>query len=444
MNYWIVVVDDDALSLKNAKSILGAQGMRVSCLRSGRELLVFMEKNIPDLILLDIMMPEMDGFETFHALRELEEHNDRMETPVIFLTGDTDSETERRGLRDGASDFIHKPFTQEVLVKRIFNTITNSRTIKTLTEEATTDKLTGLLNKASGTKSVAQLCLKKSGALVVLDLDNFKLVNDLYGHDMGDKVLATFAELIKHNTRTGDVAARIGGDEFLAFLCNMQDKESVDSLTVRLNNQLLIEARKLMGDDFDIPLGISVGAAFIPEHSRDYDTLFQYADSALVKVKQNGKHGFEIYHTETEEDIDDPRREIARLSKILGERGPEEGALLIGQEAFSILYKYIIRMVMRDRGEAAKILFSLKTKEEQDSTVFHSKAEIFGQVLQKGLRKSDIIMQSRPHQYFVLLPNISEENIDSVTDRILRVWNTLEGPDDVTVEITVEAMSFKT
>ena len=109
MGYWIVVVDDDAIELKNAKNLLTREDLRVSCLRSGRELLKFMDTNTPDLVLMDILMPEMDGFETFHALRELEESKNRSATPVIFLSGDRDRATERRGLQDGASDFIRKP-----------------------------------------------------------------------------------------------------------------------------------------------------------------------------------------------------------------------------------------------------------------------------------------------------------------------------------------------
>ena len=126
MDYWIVVVDDEPLSLTNAKNLLRANNMRTSCLRSGRELLDFVEKHTPDLILLDVLMPEMDGFETYRALRQFEADEGRPEIPVIFLTGEDNSEAERRGLKAGASDFIHKPFDEDILIKRINNTIFNS------------------------------------------------------------------------------------------------------------------------------------------------------------------------------------------------------------------------------------------------------------------------------------------------------------------------------
>ena len=184
MDYWIVVVDDEAVSLIEAKCLLDEENMRVSCLRSGRNLLKFIERHTPDLILLDILMPEMDGFETYHALRRYEEQTGRSNIPVIFLTGEEDRETERRGLKAGASDFIHKPFDRDILLSRIKNTIMNHKTIESLEEEVTVDKLTGFLNKASGSEKIEKLCRETRGALLVMDLDNFKLVNDLFGHDM--------------------------------------------------------------------------------------------------------------------------------------------------------------------------------------------------------------------------------------------------------------------
>ena len=107
MNDWILVVDDDAANLRMASHILTAEGMRVSCLKSGEDALRFLQENRPDLILLDIHMPEMDGFETIAAVRSNEKTAD---IPVIFLTADDDSETETQGLKAGAMDFIKKPF----------------------------------------------------------------------------------------------------------------------------------------------------------------------------------------------------------------------------------------------------------------------------------------------------------------------------------------------
>ncbi len=441
MEYWIVAVDDEPLSLKNAREQLNKKGMRVSCLRSGKDLLTFMEKNEPDLILLDILMPEMDGFETYRELRKFEEQNKRTKTPVIFLTGESNSEIERRGLKEGASDFIHKPFDRDVLVNRIINTITNSKTIETLTEEATLDKLTGFLNKVSGTDMVASLCSDNSGALMILDLDNFKLVNDIFGHDMGDRVLVAFSEVLRHNIRASDVICRIGGDEFMAFFADITEDEAVASLVVRLNDQLEEEAEALMGADHGIPLGISAGCAFAPDQSSDYQTLFQYADSALYKVKQNDKHGYAVYDPGDDTGNDDDfENDLARVIRIVSERGEGKGAMLLGQEAFSWNYRFIIRFLKRYKGVVNRMLFRITTDEKKP--VLREAAAEFGSVLRNALRKSDIIFQYRPNQFFVVLPNLSENDTPGVVKRIMDAWETSKFHDRVKIEYINSLQSF--
>ena len=132
MNDWILVVDDDAANLRMASYILTAEGMRVSCLKSGEDALRFLQENRPDLILLDIHMPGMDGFETIAAVRSNEKTAD---ISVIFLTADDDSETETQGLKAGAMDFIKKPFVPQVLLLRVRHTIELIRLQENLAQE---------------------------------------------------------------------------------------------------------------------------------------------------------------------------------------------------------------------------------------------------------------------------------------------------------------------
>ena len=120
MSDWILVVDDDTADLRMASQILSAEQIRVSCLKSGEDALTFLQDNRPDLILLDVHMPGMDGFDALAAIRSGRETAD---IPVIFLTADDDSSTETRGLEAGAMDFIKKPFVPEVLLLRVRHTI---------------------------------------------------------------------------------------------------------------------------------------------------------------------------------------------------------------------------------------------------------------------------------------------------------------------------------
>lgn len=123
MNERVVVVDDDAIILKQANSILTEAGFKVTCLKSGKLLLDYISVNPADILLLDIRMPEMDGFETIRALREWESNNSKESVPVIFLTANEDSDSEANALSLGAVDFIRKPFSAEALRIRVRNII---------------------------------------------------------------------------------------------------------------------------------------------------------------------------------------------------------------------------------------------------------------------------------------------------------------------------------
>ena len=215
MAKWIIVVDDDTANLKMAGHILSKNNMRVTAFKSGRSFLDYVDDNgMPDLVLLDIKMPVMDGFETLGELRKLEEQKGLMKTPVVFLTADEDVDTETRGFEVGVSDFIRKPFNPDVLLRRIDNIMSNSQEMHDLKSEATIDKLTGFLNKGATGVELSKMCSEKSGCLMMIDLDSFKLVNDIYGHEMGDRVLIACAETIRNAVPAGSKCGRIGGDEF--------------------------------------------------------------------------------------------------------------------------------------------------------------------------------------------------------------------------------------
>ena len=138
MASWIIIVDDDVTNLKAAGQILSRNNMRVTALKSGKSLLEYVrEKGAPDLILLDINMPGMDGFETLSAYRALEEELSISATTVVFLTADEDGANESRGFEMGVSDYIRKPFDPDVLVRRVSNIVNTRGQMLRFEEEAT-------------------------------------------------------------------------------------------------------------------------------------------------------------------------------------------------------------------------------------------------------------------------------------------------------------------
>ncbi len=439
MKYWITVVDDDELYLTNARTILSAENMRVSCLRSGNDLLKFIEKNTPDLVLLDVMMPEMDGFTTYNELRKIEAKMGRSNIPVIFLTGENDSEIEQQGLRLGASDFIRKPFFKDILVKRIENTINGRKVIEVLTEEAMFDNLTGFLNKARGTERVSKLCIRKTGALMIMDLDNFKLVNDLFGHDMGDRMLTAFADIIKRNTRETDTISRIGGDEFMAFYEDMVDESAVASLTNRLNTQIVAQAGKLMGEDHGIPLGISIGCAFVPEQGRNFEALFSMADSALYTAKQNGKHGYNIFSKSNKNsgsEKDDLNDKLQRIIRTIEERYESETALFLGRESLAIVYRFVVRYFKLSRQSVSFILLSLNSSEKMENEKLQDNMHQLENVLLLHLKLSDIVMQNSSNSYFIMLPGSSLDIAENKAKEIVSAFENIKNSLDVKIEYT--------
>lgn len=318
----------------------------------------------------------------------------------------------------------------------------NTRTIENLTEEAMLDKLTGFLNKAGVAARMPELCRTETGMLAILDLDSFKLVNDLYGHDTGDRVLVSFSNIVRQNTRADDVLCRIGGDEFLIFCRNVTDVKVIAGLAKRLNEQLVAECRRMMGPDFVIPVGVSVGAVAVPEQGRDYQELFPLADKALYQVKQNGKHGYAVYDASLCADDADEQGldgELARITQILGERGEPGSALWLGQDDFTSVYRFMLRSMKRSGGCAEKLLFLLSGGD--DETALPDLADRFGAVLRDVLRAQDAILQSKPTEFLVLLPGC--EDAERVTQRILDAWQETPHHERCTLTYVSEPVRFR-
>ena len=165
---WIIIVDDDIVNLKSAGQILSKNHMRVTALRSGEALLEYLGSNdFPDLILLDVNMPGMSGFETMKKLRELEEG--REEPPVVFLTAADDLETEITGLQLGAMDYIRKPFVPDVLTGRVQRVLRTQERLHWLEKAAMVDRMIGFLNREASEKIMKELCSTENGFLCILD-----------------------------------------------------------------------------------------------------------------------------------------------------------------------------------------------------------------------------------------------------------------------------------
>ena len=424
MANWIIVVDDDATTLKLAGHLLSKAGYRVTALQSGQIAIDYVRKNgIPDLFLLDVNMPDLDGFQTLALLRK--EMAPGQEIPVAFLTAENRHEQETRGLESGAMDYIKKPFDPDVLVTRVRRILDVQTQMNRFARNAETDPLTGLLNKSASEALMTRLCSQENGLLCILDLDAFKSVNDIFGHDAGDRILTMFSRILADNLEHPNDCGRIGGDEFIAFLRNKKRNEDLISFTQKINEEYIAGVRAILGDRLDFSAGVSVGAVSVSEFSRDYPELFHFADQALYIVKRNGKHGCRLYHR-TDDSTGNRQKELSleTITAILEERIEAPSAMWMGREVFGSLYKYMVRYMDRYHSSAFRVLLTVKVAPEIGDA---KRAEIivhFRKMVRTSLRNSDVMMECGDNQLFLLLPEIHEHDIDRVIGRLLHKWNT--------------------
>lgn len=250
-----------------------------------------------DIVLCDLEMPRMDGFKFLGMMKGRPEVSD---TPVIILTGNDDRELKVKGLDQGACDFITKPFDPEELVARMRVHLKIKhlqddlkRSNELLLELSNTDHLTGLFNRRFLMESLDkefQRSRRKDGqlALLMLDIDHFKRVNDTHGHLQGDVVLQKVAIHIQKELRSYDVAARYGGEEFVAVLPDTSLKEAFN---VADRIRLSVQGMRFAGSLADERITVSLGVAMYPSpYYEDIDGLLRAADNALYQAKERGRN----------------------------------------------------------------------------------------------------------------------------------------------------------
>ena len=399
----ILIVDDDEMMLMMARHILSRKYEIVTA-TTGAEAIELFERERPDMVLSDLMMPEMDGYELHRILQE----KSASTVPIMFMSADESEETESKGFEVGAEDYIRKPLKPDVLLRRVGNIIEHRDKVRGLEEAASTDQLTKLLNKTASQKEIEAAVKNSSGALLMIDLDSFKLVNDIYGHAAGDKILIVFAELIRKIIREKDLAGRMGGDEFVAFLHGVDDEKILVSKTNFLNEQILIAAKKILGNEMQIPLGTSIGAVFVPDEGNVFQKLYEKADSALYEVKQRGKHGISVFGKKNRADESSTVEGISQMRMILGERNVEPGAYFVEFETFKKIYQLLTRMV--DTYSKGLVLMQFTLAAEKFS-------EEFKEVLIQSLRRSDCVTQSGK-KFLALLMEATEAEADGMKNRI--------------------------
>ena len=324
------------------------------------------------------------------------------------------------------------------LIGRIRKGFTN---MKTWQKEATIDPMTGLYNKAASKRALTEACKTKKGILMMIDLDSFKLVNDLYGHDMGDKILIRFAEIIRSCIRENDIAGRMGGDEFVAYIHGSADESVVAEKAKYINEEIVKSAKEFMGEDMNIPLGASIGAVCAPDEGTEYEELFGFADKALYNVKQNGKHGYAMYRKNNPRIADDENSQImgiAGIRKILGERNEGKGAYKVDFAKLQAIYRTFVRLSKRTNARAWIVQFVLNPDEGKELT--EEVIELFYEVLANTLRSNDVVAPNGKNQILAVLTDIDPSNGQAPIDRVIKKWEEAPGHEGYHVTYETEAL----
>lgn len=282
----VLAVDDDPAVLEAVRFVLEPHGVRVDTLGQPERFWEALEASAPDVVLLDVDMPRVNGLELCRVLR----NDPRWKSvPVVFLTSRTDPTTVQEVFAAGADDFVGKPFVGPELGARIQNRLERVRLQRSLAE---TDALTGVPNRR-GSEEVLERFLRLAAgqgeplAIGVVDLDAFKAVNDRCGHAVGDEVLARVARVLQKRFRAEDVVARWGGEEFVVGMYGMDKADGV---------QRLAEALEVLREESFTAPGVepfhvtfSAGVAEFATDGRDLQSLYRAADAAMYAAKAAGR-----------------------------------------------------------------------------------------------------------------------------------------------------------
>jgi diguanylate cyclase (GGDEF)-like protein len=284
----ILIIDDSPADRTLAEFHLAEEDYEIVVADGGAAGLEAAGFEKPDLILLDVRMPDMTGFEVCRRLQESE--TARM-IPVIFLSGTCDISDKIRGLDVGAVDFVSKPFDAFELKARVRAALRTKRLQDVLRDRALIDPLTELYNRRGFDDRLEQEWARSLRygsvlALVMMDLDGFKKVNDVFGHPAGDSVLRQVARRLADTCRQSDAPFRYGGEEFV-FILPQSSAASAEDLAQRLRLAIGSKPFTVAGGDLDLTASFGVAGN---EGMADRDRLITAADAALYLAKAAGKN----------------------------------------------------------------------------------------------------------------------------------------------------------
>jgi len=280
-----LVVDDNANNIDILVALLNEYNVLVS-LNATNAMALTKDNNI-DLILLDIMMPEVDGIE---MAQQLKKNSESKNIPILFLTAKGDDESIEKCFDAGGADFITKPFSPRALLARVKTHLKMYEQLKELEHIANYDYLSGAYNRRSFfERSSDYLSEAKRGEVfaVMIDIDKFKNINDIYGHSVGDSVIKLLSKTVQDLLDDGMLFARVGGEEFVV----LTRKSNKQSIVIWVENiRQAIENLEVIVNGQIVQFSISCGISEFKEDTKSIDELLDIADQGLYEAKETGRN----------------------------------------------------------------------------------------------------------------------------------------------------------
>lgn len=425
-NSLVLVVDDDSIIRMQLRGILGKRYMVMDA-DSGEAAFDFLN-NIgkPDIILLDINMPGMDGFEVMKKLRENEKWK---EIPVIVMASDTSEDIELESLTGGAVDFINKPIRADIIIERISRTLKGTiqkkeleievREIKNIAQQnkdkAETlmkDLVSGLYNRISGEEYINAALKKRGGHIAFLDLDHLKKVNDVLGHEKGDYCILQTGKIL-NNLGENVISCRYGGDEFLLFLIGM-DMERAGNIMDEIYSEL-----SSLSDMDDVLSMISFSVGLCEVKKGDYlEDVLKLADKALYHVKQSGKNYYYFYR-DLEKAGDNDYSDINSIIESVKADARVVGPMSIEYREFSKVYVFAEHIQERCGIQFVMSLMTInKNTDAINTEISNEVVGVLENIIKSFIRGQDIYVRYGNHKYLILFTNVTTDNVHNIMERI--------------------------
>jgi len=293
----ILVVDDDPAIRLVIRHSMERSGYQVVEASNGLEAVHAVIRQVPDLILMDAVMPEMDGF---RATKEIKSLEGCAEIPILMATSLDDDGSIAQAFDAGACDYVTKPFNWSVLKHRVACSLYAADAQRKIQHLAYHDSLTGLPNRMLFMDRIDQAISRaqreqEQFALLFIDIDHFKVINDSMGHAAGDQLLNIISQRLCEMLRKSDTVARLGGDEFTVIIEGLEDAEHVINVTKNILASLDVPVDV---NGREVHVGGSIGIAIYPQDGENFGSLLKNADTAMYKAKEQGRNTFQFYASE--------------------------------------------------------------------------------------------------------------------------------------------------